>query len=77
MKFYQKWWHYYIGFMTGRKKACGKKVNYKSFASSQKAAIRLSKKWDTHQEAITGIYNALYKNKIGIPFPTSTIHIKK
>ena len=37
----------------------------------------LSKKWPTHQEVITGVYKALNKAKIGIPFPTRTIYMKK
>ena len=37
----------------------------------------LSKKWPTHQEAMTKIYKALGKAKIGIPFPTRTVYIKK
>lgn len=35
----------------------------------------LSKKWDTHQEAITKLYKALNKAKIGIPFPTRTVYM--
>jgi len=37
----------------------------------------LSKKWPTHQEAMTNIYKALNKAKIGIPFPTRTLYMKK
>ena len=37
----------------------------------------LSKKWPTHQEAMTKIYNALKKARIRIPFPTRTIYMKK
>lgn len=33
----------------------------------------MSKKWPTHQEAITRIYRRLYKEKIGIPFPQRTV----
>lgn len=33
----------------------------------------LSKKWPTHQEAITRIYRRLYKEDIGIPFPQRTV----
>ena len=50
MKFYQKWWHYYIGWRTGKEKACGKKIDYKSFKSSHKAAVKLSEKWETNLE---------------------------
>jgi len=35
----------------------------------------LSNKWDMHQKAIAAVYNALNKAKIGIPFPTHTVHI--
>ena len=37
----------------------------------------LSLKWPAHQEAMTNIYGALNKAKIGIPFPTRTIYNKK
>ena len=37
----------------------------------------IAKKWDTHQEVITALYNNLGKNKIGIPFPTHTVYMKK
>ena len=33
----------------------------------------LSKKWPSHQEAITRIYRRLYKEGIGIPFPQRTV----
>jgi len=56
MKFWQRWWHYYIGWRTGREKACGKKVNYKSLESSTKAAIKLSEKWETKLEAYPCIW---------------------
>lgn len=37
----------------------------------------LTKKWPTHQEAITNIYNNLNKAKIEIPFPTRTVYLHK
>jgi len=37
----------------------------------------LSKKWDTHQEAIQKIYENLGKNKISIPYPQMDVHLKK
>ena len=37
----------------------------------------LTKKWPTHQEAITSIYNNLNKAKIRIPFPTRTVYLHK
>jgi MscS family membrane protein len=36
----------------------------------------LADKWAVHQEAMTKIYNALNKAKIGIPFPTRTVYMK-
>jgi MscS family membrane protein len=36
-----------------------------------------SKVPDRKEEATTRIYNALNKNKIGIPFPTSTVYLQK
>lgn len=32
-------------------------------------------KWDAHQEAMTKIYKALNKAKIGIPFPITTVYL--
>ncbi len=37
----------------------------------------IEKKVDAKDMALTEIYNALNKNKIGIPFPTRTIYMKK
>ncbi|TKJ17674.1 hypothetical protein CEE44_04040 [Candidatus Woesearchaeota archaeon B3_Woes] len=37
----------------------------------------LSKKWPTHQKAITELYNNLNKAQIGIPFPTRTVYLHK
>lgn len=37
----------------------------------------IAKKWDAREAAATAIYNALIKHKIGIPFPTKTIYLKK
>ena len=37
----------------------------------------LSKKWAVHQEVIAAIYTTLNKHKIGIPFPTRTVYVKK
>ncbi|MDP7180487.1 MAG: mechanosensitive ion channel family protein [Candidatus Woesearchaeota archaeon] len=37
----------------------------------------LSLKWPAHQEAMTKIYDALNKAKIGIPFPTRTVYNKR
>lgn len=34
-------------------------------------------KWESHQKAITGIYKALNKAKITIPFPQMDVHMKK
>ena len=36
----------------------------------------IEKKIDAREAALTGIYNALEKNKIGIPFPTRTVYLK-
>ena len=36
----------------------------------------IEKKIEAKEAALTAIYNALDKNKIGIPFPTSTIYLK-
>jgi len=54
-------------------------LNMGDFALQFKLMIwvdELSKKWDTHQEAITKLYKALNKAKIGIPFPTRTIYMR-
>lgn len=37
----------------------------------------IAKKWPAHQEAITRIYRRLYKEKIGIPFPQSTVWLRE
>lgn len=37
----------------------------------------LSNKWLTHQVVITNLFKSLKKNKIGIPFPTRTLYMKK
>lgn len=37
----------------------------------------LSKKWPTHQEVITNLYNNLNKKGINIAFPTRTLYVKK
>ncbi|NQU79148.1 mechanosensitive ion channel [Candidatus Woesearchaeota archaeon] len=37
----------------------------------------ISKVYTKREEALIRVYNAFEKNKIGIPFPTSTVHIKK
>jgi len=53
-------------------------LNMGAFALQFKLMIwvdDLSKKWDTHQEAITKLYKALGKAKIGIPFPTRTVYM--
>jgi len=36
----------------------------------------ISKKWPTHQEAITRIYRRLYKEEIGIPYPQKTVWMR-
>jgi len=36
-----------------------------------------SKRWDTKLALTDAIHNVLNKNKIGIPFPTQTLHVKK
>jgi len=36
----------------------------------------ISKKWPTHQEAITRIYRRLYKEGIGIPYPQKTVWMR-
>lgn len=36
----------------------------------------IEKKADAKEAALTSIYNALDKNKIGIPFPTRTVYLK-
>jgi len=37
----------------------------------------IEKKIETRETAVTAIYNALNKNKIGIPFPTKTVYLKE
>lgn len=37
----------------------------------------IEKKAEAKEAAITAIYNALNKNKIGIPFPTRTVYLEK
>ena len=37
----------------------------------------IEKKIETKDAAVTAIYNALNKNKIGIPFPTRTVYLMK
>ena len=56
MKFWQRLWHYWIGLRTGKKKVCKNKIDYKSFESSNKAAIELSEKWNTNLEAYPCIW---------------------
>lgn len=36
----------------------------------------IAKKWPAHQEAITRIYRKLYEEKIGIPYPQTTIWMR-
>ena len=37
----------------------------------------IEKKIEAKEEALAAVYNALNKNKIGIPFPTRTIYLKE
>ncbi len=37
----------------------------------------IAKKWPAHQEAISRIYRRLYKEKIGIPFPQTTVWMRE
>ena len=37
----------------------------------------IEKKMEAKETAVTAIYNVLNKNKIGIPFPTRTVYLKK
>ena len=56
MKWHQKLWHYYVGWRTGKEKSCGKKINYKSYRTANKAAVELSIKWDSNLEAYPCIW---------------------
>lgn len=37
----------------------------------------ISDKWTVHQKCISALYKELNRKKIGIPFPTQTIHLEK
>ena len=40
----------YVCYKTGRARACGNKINYKSFETAKKKATQLSKKWETKMD---------------------------
>ena len=44
-------WHLDIGRLAGKESACGKKVDYKSEATAEKAAASMNKKSDRVLEA--------------------------
>ncbi len=37
----------------------------------------IEKKIEAKEEAVTAIYNALNRDKIGIPFPTRTVYLRQ
>lgn len=42
----ERWLHTWISIMCGRGNTCGKKINYKSQASAEKAAVRVGVKFN-------------------------------
>lgn len=56
MKWYQYIRHYWLGFISGRESTCGKKIDYKSPDTANKAAIKMSIKYNTEKEAYPCIW---------------------
>ena len=48
--------HYYLGFMSGKESTCGKKIDYKSRTSAEKAATKMSIKYGQEKEAYPCIW---------------------